>query len=29
MSIVYISNIEKKEAVIILKKSNLDHKGVL
>ena len=26
---VYISNIDKKEAIIILKKSNLDDKGVL
>ena len=26
---VYISNYDKKEAVIILKKSNLDDKGVL
>ena len=25
---VYISNIDKKEAMIILKKSNLDDKGV-
>ena len=26
---VYITNIDKKEAMIILKKSNLDNKGVL
>ena len=26
---VYISNIDKKQAMIILKKSNLDDKGVL
>ena len=26
---VYISNIDKKEAIIIFKKSNLDDKGVL
>ena len=26
---VYITNIDKKEAVIIFKKSNLDNKGVL
>ena len=26
---VYISNIYKKESIIILKKSNLDDKGVL
>ena len=26
---VYISNIDKKGAIIILKKSNLDDKGVL
>ena len=26
---VYISNIDKKEAIIILNKSNLDDKGVL
>ena len=26
---VYISNIDKKEAMIIFKKSNLDDKGVL
>ena len=26
---VYISNIDKEEAIIILKKSNLDDKGVL
>ena len=26
---VYISNIDKKEAIINFKKSNLDHKGVL
>ena len=26
---VYISNIDKKEAIIIFKKSNLDNKGVL
>ena len=26
---VYISNIDKKEATIIFKKSNLDEKGVL
>ena len=26
---VYVSNIDKKEAMIILKKSNLDDKGVL
>ena len=26
---VYISNIDKKEAIIIFKKSNLDYKGIL
>ena len=26
---IYISNTDKKEAIIILKKSNLDNKGVL
>ena len=26
---VYITNIDKKEIMIIFKKSNLDHKGVL